>query len=239
MLERRLLQDGPDTSWVRGLRNALATSTYHLGDFARTRQLLDASRISASKQKNLQSRAMVERAQAALANAEGRHADALRDADEALRLLAQSPAARSAATYLILSERGEALAGLGRIAEARAALEEATPLTVEFDKSPARSESLYVQLAAAKVHLEAREFDKARALSREVLQRVQSAAQRADLWTLEDLAQRRLAASESALGNAKAACAALDASIALRTVNALPVDPRLIASKKLHAACTG
>lgn len=238
LLERRLIKDGPDTSWVRGIRNALATSTYNVGDFTRTRQLLDASRASLTKQKNLQSRALVERAQAALANDEGRHADALRDADEAMRLLAQSPAARSATTYLILLERIEALTALGRVADARAALAEAAPLTAEFDKTPARTESLYIQLAAAGVHLKAREFAAARDEAGAVLKRVQAAPQRAEIWALEDRAQRRLAAIERAIGNRQAACAALDASISLRGTHALPTDPRLVAARKLRTSCT-
>jgi serine/threonine-protein kinase len=238
MLEHRLILDGPDTSWVRGIRGGLATSTYHVGDFARTRQLLDASRASFMKQKNLQTRALVEKAQAALANEEGRHADALRNADDAMRLLAQSPGARSATTYLILLERAEALIGLGRLDEARATLEETAPLLAEFDKSPDGVEGLYIQLAFAGLHLRARELARARMVASDVLARVQAASQRAEAWALEDLAQRRLAAIETAMGNRQAACAALGASIALRSRNALATDPRLIAARKLRATCT-
>ena len=68
--------------------------------------------------------------------------------------------------------------------------------------------------------------------------RIQASRRRADLWNVEELAQRRLAAAELAGGNKTAACAALDAAITLRSANALPTDPRLAAArtlkKKLH-----
>ena len=237
VLATRIRIDGPDDIWVQQTRIALAGATLPIGDFARTRELLDYSMRVLAKSKNVRLKAMVGRQRATLAIEERQPAEALKYLDFAAEMEAQVPK-RTPITYMILTNRAEAFTALNRIDEARAALAKAVELQTELDQDPEKFDTLYTQLVRAGVDLTDNRPTDAQAGAAEVLQRVQSSPRRADQWTLEELAQRRLAAAELAAGNKHKACEALDAALALRRANALPMDPRIAATKALKRECT-
>ncbi len=218
-------------------RLVLANATLGIGDFARTHQLLDACNIALREKHNARSVVATHRQRAVLALEESRYADALSSIDRAMAENARGPYARSAVTYPIFTYRAEALAGLGRVDEARSALAEAEILLEKFDQDPDRVDTQIARLARVSADLADKRVDDARAGAAEALGRIQAAKRRAELWNIEELAQRRVAAAELAAGNRTTACAALDAAIALRSANALPTDPRLVASRALKKRC--
>ncbi|HEU5135244.1 MAG TPA: protein kinase [Steroidobacteraceae bacterium] len=237
-LANRVRVSGQDDLWTQQTRLALTSATLGIGDFARTRQLLDDCNIALREKHNARSIMATNRQAAALAIEESRYAEALSLIDRAIAENARGANARSAVTYPILTYRAEALAGLGRVDEARRALAEAEVLLEKFDKDPDRVDTQTARLARVSVDLADKRVDDARAGAAEALRRIQASKRRADLWNIEELAQRRLASAELAAGNRSAACTALDAAIALRSANALPADPRLAASRELRKNCT-
>jgi serine/threonine-protein kinase len=229
--------DGPTNTWVVATRTALVSPTLAIGDFARARAMLDANKKILADSKNARMRANIARLEAALAIEENRPAEALKVLDEAAAQNASAPGP-SALSYMILINRIDALASLGRVAEARASVAQIQDLLIQFDKDPARADTLFARIAEAHVELAEKRYDIARVKIADVLAQVQASPRRAEIWILEELAQRRLAAAELGAGNKPAACASLDVALALRTANALSSDPRIAATRALKTNCT-
>jgi hypothetical protein len=237
VLANRVRESGQDDFWTQQTRLALTSATLGLGDFARAHQLLNDCNDALREKHNARSILGTHRHGAALAIEESRYADAMRLLDLAVAENARGPNSRSAVTYPLFTYRAEALAGLGRVDDARGALAEAEALLKEFDQDPDKIDTQIAQLARVSVDLADKRVADARTGAARALSRIQASKRRGDLWNIEELAQRRLAAAERAGGNKAAACAALDAAISLRSANALPTDPRLAASRALKNSC--
>ena len=237
VLANRVRVTGQDDLWTQQIRLALTSATLGIGDFARTRQLVADCNVAFREKHNARSIMATHRQGAALALEEFRYAEALSLIDLALTENAKGANARSAVTYPLWTYRAEALAGLGRVDEARSALAEAEILLGKFDKDPDKVDTQVARLALVSADLAEKRVDEARAGAIEALGRIQASKRRGDLWNIEELAQRRLATAELAAGNKAAACTALDAAIALRSANALPTDPRLAASRAFKKRC--
>ena len=238
VLERYLLVDGPRNVRVQQARQALADASIAIGDFARAKALLDECADALRSSKNVRLRFGVARSLAILALEQGRADAALAHLEEAERFIAAIPGPSGIPTAQLLSTRSEAAVAAGNAADARSAISKATVLLAEFDKDPEKIESLYLRLAEAGADLRNSRIAEARAGAAFVLARTGASRRRAELWELEDLAQRRFAAAELASGNRSAACAAWDAAIALRTAHALPSDPRIAASRAAKTKCS-
>jgi len=237
VLANRIRAYGPNDFWTQQTRLALMSATQGIGDFARTHQLLEESNVALREKHNARLTVATHRQSAVLALEESRYADALSLLDLAVAENAKGPNARSAVTYMLLAYRAEALTGLGRVGEARRSLAEAEPLLEEFDQDPDKVDTQIVRLIRVSADLAEKRVADARAGAASALARLQASTRRTDLWNFEELAQRRLAAAELAGGNKPAACAALDAAIALRSAHALPTDPRLAAARALKKSC--
>jgi serine/threonine-protein kinase len=230
--------DGPADYWVQQTRTALASAQLAVGDLDRAREVLSQVTEVLKSGGSKRYRAGVARQLAAVAVEDGRAAEALTLLDESAKLLAESPAPHDQPLAVLLTTRAEALAALGRGTEARAAVAEAEPLLAKTDtKDPDKVATLFLQLAGVSADLAQRRHDAARAAAMRVLDRVHASKRRPDLWVLESLAQRRLAAAEFGLSNLKSACVALDSALLLRTANALPGDPRISAMRAAKAPC--
>jgi serine/threonine-protein kinase len=238
VLATRTRIDGPDNPWTQQTRNALAEAAFGYGDFTRTQAVLDENLASIERSGNARLRPGVRRQLAVLSLARGRPAEALRLLEEAAALSEGTALARTPLSYLLEINRAEALTALGRQAEARAALEKAVPLLAEFDLDPEKSGHAAWQLMRSRVELAEGNAEAARASTMQVLEKLRASPRRAEMWTLEELANRRLADAELALGHRVPACAALDQSIRLRGANAHPADPRLAGARKLQASCS-
>jgi serine/threonine-protein kinase len=238
LLARSLAVDGPNTLSVQRARLALANAAIAVGDFSRARALLDACVEAAQASKNARMRTGVARALAVLAIEEAEPEKALVHVATAEAEIAGMSNLSDTLRAQLLTIRSEAAIAAGRIADARAAITQATKLFDEFGTDPEKIDALYLKLVGVKADLAVRRHADAQAGAEHVLQIVGASSRRSELWVLEDLAQRRLAAAELGAGNKPAACTALDASIKLRTANALPTDPRLAATQELKADCT-
>ncbi len=238
VLANRVRASGQDDFWTQQTRLALTSATLGIGDFARTHQLLDDCNTGLREKHNARTIIGTHRMGATLAIEESRYADALSLLELAAAENAKGPNARSAVTYLILTSRAEALVGLRRADDARRTLADAELLLTEFDKDPDKVDTQLARLARVSADLADKRVDDARAGAAEALETIRASRRRADLWNVEELAQRRLAAAELAGGNKTAGCAALDAAITLRSTHALPTDPRLAAARTLRKTCT-
>jgi hypothetical protein len=112
------------------------------------------------------------------------------------------------------------------------------PFLTEFDLDPEKSGHAASQLVRSRVELAEGNAAAARATALQVLEKLVASPRRAEMWTLEELANRRLADAELALGHPVPACAALDESIRLRGANAHPADSRLAAARRLKSSCS-
>jgi tetratricopeptide (TPR) repeat protein len=238
-LENRVRVRGDQDYWSHVARLSLLSPVVHIGDFDRARELEAVLVASFADKKNQRLRLPLMRARSVLALEQGRVRDALAIVEEAQADFDAQSKPPSATSYQLLLQRAETLAALGRRPEARAALDASIPLLAEFDKDPEKADSQYERMTRARIELA--EGDAAAAVDRltKVLSHVRASKRRAEMWPIEDLAQRGLADAHFAAGNVKAACAALDGSIELRTANALPIDPRLAAAKKKKDRCNG
>jgi hypothetical protein len=153
--------------------------------------------------------------------------------------LAKSAQANTGVAYGLLIYRAGALAGAGRSAEARQSLLDAEPLLDKFDDDPDKVDTQKARLVRSQVELADQHPAEARQFAVDALARLQNSRRRAEIWDVEELAQRQLAQAEFAAGNPAAACTALDQAIRLRSANALVTDPRLTAARELRTACTG
>jgi serine/threonine protein kinase len=228
--------DGEDL-WAQQTRSALAISALSAGDLARARDAVDRGLRHLGDHPNKRLRATLWRTGGMIATEQNRAAAALPMFDEAMRLHAGTPFEHSIGAALVHVSRAEALAQLGRPADAHAALAMAQPLLATTDSHPEREDTLYAQMAGVGIDLYEKNFAAAREGAQAVLMKVKAAKFRDDLWVLEDLAQRRLAAAEAALSNRAGQCAALAESVRLRSANALPLDPRLGESRRAMSSC--
>jgi serine/threonine-protein kinase len=230
--------NGPDDYWVQQMRTALVSAQTASGDLDRAGKLIDAVAVVLEKGGSKRYRASVARLKAAIEVESGRAAAALPLLDRSATLLAESPPPHALPRALLLTTRIEALAALGRSAEARAAIAEATDLLAEADtKDPDKAATLTLQSAALAVDLADQKPQAARESALKILASLAASRRRADLWVLESQTQKRLAQAELALGHRQEALAAATSALELRERNALPTDPRLAALRELKRRC--
>jgi serine/threonine-protein kinase len=221
------------------LRSTLLNALVNLGNFERAREIESLLVASFVEKKNRRQRFQAMRPRAVLAIEQGRAGDALKIVDDAQAQFASESQPPGLMSYQLLLMRAETLAALGRPSEARAALDASLPFLEQFDKDPDKGDRQYEQITRARIELAEGKWGAAVDKLKQVLAHVQGLKSRPEKWPLEDVAQRRLADAQFAAGDVQAACAALDRSIALRTANALSIDPRLTAAKKLKVRCNG
>jgi serine/threonine-protein kinase len=237
-LENRVRAVGAQNLFTNRVRAALLDALVNLGDFDRAREV-EAALVPSFSETGKRLRLPAMRSRSVLALEQGRPRDALAIVEDAQAHVDAQPQPRGAMSYQLLLQRAETLAALGRRPEALAALEASIPFLTEFDKDPEKADSQYERITRARIELA--EGDAKAAIDKltKVLSHVRASKRRSEMWPIEDLAQRGLAEAQFAAGNVKAACAALDGSIELRTANALPIDPRLLAAKKMKDRCRG
>jgi serine/threonine-protein kinase len=235
--ENRVRVLGSQDRGTHSVRLTLLNALVNLGDFERARKIESELVAGFGEEKNRRLKMPAMRSRAVLAMEQGRAVDALKIVDEAQAQFEADPQAPGPINYQLLLTRAQALAALGRNSEAREALDAALPLLDQFDKDPEKADSQYEPITRAGIELAEGETGAAIEKLTKVVAHVRALKNRADKWQIEDLAQRRLADAHFAAGDFKAACAALDGSIELRTANALPVDPRLAAAKKQKGRC--
>jgi len=238
VLSRHLKVDGADDNWTQQSRIALFVAAFQSGDFRRAHELIDECDKSLARKANPRVTMSIHRNRSLLQMEEGRYTDAVKSLDMAAAELAKSPQANSGVAYGLLIYRAEALTGVGRIADARQSLLDAEPILANFDDDPDKVDTQKARLARSRVEMADQHPDEARKFAADALVRLQASRRRAEIWDVEELAQRRLAQAEFAVRNPAAACAALDEAIRLRSANALSTDPRLVATRKLRATCT-
>ena len=230
--------NGSDDYWVQQMRTALVTAQTAAGDLDRAGKLIDAVAVVLEKGGSKRYRASVARLKAVVEVESGRAAEALPLLGRSATLLSESPPPHTQPRALVLTTRVEALAALGRIAEARAAVAEAAGLLAESDtRDPDKAATLFLQSAALAVDLADQKPEAAREGAQKILGSLASSHRRADLWVLESQALKRLAQAELALGRKPEALAAATSALALRERNALPADPRLAALRELKRRC--
>jgi tetratricopeptide (TPR) repeat protein len=237
--ENRVRVVGSQDRMTHSVRVTLLNALVNLGNFERAREIEGELVAGFGEKKNRRLILPTMRPRAVLAMEQGRAGDALKIVEEAQAHFVEDPRAPGPINYQMLLTRAETLAVLGRNSEAREALDAALPLLDQFDKDPEKGDRQYERIIRARVELADGGTDAAIERLTQVLDHVRGLKNRSEKWPIEDLALRRLADAQFAAGDVKAACASLDGSIALRTANALPIDPRLIAAKKLKARCTG
>jgi len=238
ILALRLKTASSDPINIQVTRFLLGRSLLAIGDLERARTELDAAiaAIATLPNKNSLPGALRLRALVALENA--RPAEALQFIERSAEANKGGRGPRSFLGASILATRGEILTALRRFDEARAAFTEAAPLLAEFEIDPAKTDALNLKVTLAAVDLAQGRHQQAGEAIAAVLEQVRASPRHEEFWVLEDHALRRLAQTQRIAGKPQDACKSLDSAIALRTANALPVDPRLKASRSLHAQCT-
>jgi serine/threonine-protein kinase len=236
-LAMRLRLSGPDNLWTRQTRVALTSAALNIGAFDRARELADLGVPGIPNDKAVHVHAAALRQRAMLALEEGKPAQALPLLEKAESIFGSIPKGKGKPTYLVLSDKAEALTALGRQAEARVTLAKVDELQREFDTDPEKFDSQFTRLVRVGLDLAVKRNDDALLGAQAVVKHVQASPRRGEMWTLEERAQRQLAAASFAVGSKTQACAALDAAIALRVANALPTDPRLSAARAMKSRC--
>ncbi|MBC8025125.1 MAG: tetratricopeptide repeat protein, partial [Steroidobacteraceae bacterium] len=239
VLENRVRVVGPQDVWTQQVRTALLTSLVGLGDFERAREIELPLVAGFVEKKNQRLKLGSMRSRSMRALEEGRARDALAIIDDAQALFDTQNGPPGPMRYYLLLARAETLAALGRTREARAAVDAAQPLLAEKKNELDANDGQYEPIMRARVELAEGQAAVAADRLVKVVEFVRGSKRRDEIWNIEALALSRLADAQFAAGNAKAACAALDGSIELRTANALPIDPRLAAAKKLKGRCNG
>jgi serine/threonine-protein kinase len=232
------LKGGSDPISIQVTRFLLGKSLFAIGDLERARGELDTSIASIAGLPNKNSLPGALRLRALVALEQGRPAEALQFIERAAEATKGGRGPRSYLGASILVSRGEILAALRRVDEARAAFADAAPLLAEFEIDPAKVDALNLEVALAALdHAGGRQAQAAMAIEA-VLAQVRASPRHDEFWVLEEIALRRLAQTQRAAGKPQAACEALDSAIALRASNALPIDPRLKAARSQRARCT-
>ena len=238
VVARHVKSDGIDDHWTQESRIALFVAALQSGDFHRAHEVIDECEASLARRPNARIQMYARRSRSLLQIEEGRYPDAVKSLDAAMVELAKSPQANTGVAYGLLIYRADALAGAGRLAESRQSLADAEPILAKFDDDPDKIDTQKARLTRSRVELADHHPAEARQFAADALARLQASRRRAEIWDVEELAQRRLAQAELAAGNRAASCNALDEALRLRSANALPTDPRLAAARKLRASCT-
>lgn len=238
ILALRLATASSDPINIQVTRFLLGKSLFAIGDLERARTELDAAIAGIATLPNKNSLPGVLRLRALVALENARPAEALQFIERAAEANKGGRGPRSHLGASILATRGEILTALRRFDEARAAFKEAEPLLAEFEIDPAKTDALNLKVTLAAVDLAQGRHEPAGEALAAVLEQVRASPRHEEFWVLEDHAWRRLAQTQRAAGKPQDACKSLDAAIALRSANALPVDPRLKAARSQHAQCT-
>jgi eukaryotic-like serine/threonine-protein kinase len=232
------LKSGSDPINLQVMRFLLGKSLFAIGDLERARAELDTAIANVATLPNKNSLPGMLRMRAIVALEQGRAAEALQFIERSAEANKGGRGPRSYLGASILITRGEILAALRRFDAARAAFAEAAPLLAEFELDPAKIDALNLRVTVAAVDLaQGRQTQAGEAIAA-ALEEVRASPRHEEFWVLEENALRRLAQAQRAAGKAQDACKSLDSAIALRTANALPIDPRLKAARSQRAQCT-
>jgi serine/threonine protein kinase len=237
VLALKMRIDGDDDRWVQQARHALGRAYLGIGDFDRARVLLDTAVAHLAKSPQKSAFVIVTRARAQLAIEDGRPSDALADTRLALSMVGKAVGPRSLTAGHLLTTDGEALLALRRFDEANKSFTDALDILKVEDTDPVHGDTMAAELGIAATDLARQKFAITRDRAQAVVNALSTNARRAEFWVVEELANRRLAEAQLALGDGPGACAAVDAAIGLRSANALPTDPRLDQLRALRNKC--
>jgi eukaryotic-like serine/threonine-protein kinase len=222
---------GEADMWARVSLAGLGQALLGSGDFFAAGEALDAAAAALADGSDEPLRGVVLRERARLRLEQGRMAEALADADQALSLARATGSATDLSVAQAQVLRAEVLARSGRSPDAQVALAAAARILADNRTPEAQPVAISADLALA--HVGPDRF----APLRTALAKIEADENPESLWSLKDLALRRLAVAQRSSGDESAACDSLAAAVRLRTGRVIPADPRLVATQRQLARC--
>jgi eukaryotic-like serine/threonine-protein kinase len=132
-----------------------------------------------------------------------------------------------------LTIHAEVLTELGRFQEAQQSISHARQLKARLD----RHSMFHRRLVEIRLAIKQKQHETAANQANQLIGESSNKSASQQYWAERETAYRYLATAQRALNKTPDSCQSLRAAIELRTQHALPTDPRLLQSKKLHQQC--